>query len=72
MSRIFLLLCVVAIALTGCNEQKKIDALTQENARLVAKLTGYKIEIKKYEPEIQKEFSSQEESELIQNNKESV
>ena len=32
MSRIFLLLCVVAIALTGCNEQKKIDALTQENA----------------------------------------
>lgn len=43
-----------------------------QNARLVAKLTGYKIEIKKYEPEIQKEFSSQEASESIQNNKESV
>ena len=36
MSRIFFLLCAVAIALTGCNEQKKIDALMQENAKLEA------------------------------------
>ena len=36
MSRIFLLLCVIAFALTGCNEQKKIDALMQENAKLEA------------------------------------
>jgi len=36
MFRFFVLMCALAIALTGCNEQKKIDALMQENARLVA------------------------------------
>ena len=54
MSRIFFLLCVVAIALTGCNEQKKIDALTQENARLVAAADSLKALITKAQGETSK------------------
>ena len=47
MSRIFLLLCVAIIALTGCNEQKKIDALTQEKAKLEAAADSLKALIAK-------------------------
>ena len=36
MSKFFILLCAAVVALTGCNEQKKIDALVQENAKLEA------------------------------------
>ncbi len=47
MSRIIVLLCAVFIALTGCNEQKKIDALKQENAKLEAKADSLKALIAK-------------------------
>ncbi len=47
MSRIIVLLCAAFIALTGCNEQKKIDALKQENAKLEAKADSLKALIAK-------------------------
>ena len=47
MKKIFLLLCVAIIALTGCNEQKKIDALTQEKAKLEATADSLKALIAK-------------------------
>ena len=47
MSRIFFLLCVAIIAFTGCNEQKKIDALTQEKAKLEATADSLKALIAK-------------------------
>ena len=54
MSRILFLLCIVVVALTGCNEQKKIDALKQENARLEAAADSLKALIAKAQGETSK------------------
>ena len=54
MLRILLLLCAAVIAFTGCNEQKKIDALMEENARLEAAADSLKKLITKVQGEASK------------------
>lgn len=47
MNKLIFMLCVVALVLTGCNEEEKINALLQESAALSAKIDSLNSEIAK-------------------------
>lgn len=47
MNKLIFMLCVVALVLTGCNEEEKINALQQESAALSAKIDSLNSEIAK-------------------------